>query len=173
VPHTEPIPEPIQPNSLAELVMIADNAMDEVTMSYDPNNILKRIVSKELPCHLVFEDEHTIAIMDIMPESKGHCLIVPKVANTDLTTSDEDTAVRAIKLVRKIASAAIDAFGADGVVVKQFNRAPAGQTIFHLHFHVVPVYQHQPLKAHERHRANDADLAAEAVLLKTALSKFL
>jgi len=139
-------------------------------MRYDPNNILKRIVLKELPCHLVYEDTHTVAFMDIMPESPGHFLVVPKDADTDLTTSSEEAAISAIKLVRKIAKAALTAFDADGIVVKQFNRAPAGQTIFHLHFHVVPIYNNQPLNAHERHRADDELLATHAATLKLALS---
>ena len=138
-------------------------------MTYDPNNILKRIVLKQLPCHLVHEDDHTMAFMDIMPESPGHCLIVPKEADTDLTTSSEESAVHAIRLVRKIAKAVIPAFHADGVIVKQFNRAPAGQTIFHLHFHVIPVYEKAALKAHHRERADDGELAKYALQLKTFL----
>ena len=93
----------------------------------------------------------------------------PGIADTDLTTSSEESAVHAIRLVRKIAKVVIPAFRADGVIVKQFNRAPAGQTIFHLHFHVIPVYEKAALKAHHRERADDGELAKQALLLRQSL----
>jgi histidine triad (HIT) family protein len=140
-------------------------------MNYDDNNILKRIVRKELPCHLVYENAEVMAFMDIMPQSPGHTLVVPKHADTDITTSAEAAAVAAIKLVRLIAQAALTAFAADGIVVSQFNGKPAGQTIFHLHFHVIPVYDNSPLRAHARTQADSQALAEQAARLATALAR--
>lgn len=141
--------------------------------SYDDDNILKRIIRKELPCHLVYENDQVTIFMDIMPQSKGHTLVVPKIADTDLITSSEATAVECIKWVRKVAQAALPAFGAAGVVINQFNRSSAGQTIFHLHFHVIPVYDNEVIRSHAREKQDAEVLAAHAKLLQASLLALL
>jgi histidine triad (HIT) family protein len=131
-------------------------------MSYDPNNIFGKILRGEIPCHRIYEDDHTLAFMDVMPQSPGHLLVVPKEPSRNLLDADPVVLSRVIPVVQKLAKAAKDAFEADGVTIMQFNEAPAGQTVYHLHFHVVPRYEGQPLKPHSGQMEDNETLAAQA-----------
>lgn len=139
-------------------------------MSYDPANIFARILRGEIPCHKVYEDEATLAFMDVMPQSDGHCLIVPKTPARNLLDADSAQLAAVIATTQKIARAAKAAFGADGILVQQFNEAPAGQTVFHLHFHVIPRYDGIALRAHGGPMADHGLLAGHAEKLKAALA---
>ncbi len=129
-------------------------------MTYDPANIFAKILKGELPCHKVYEDETALVMMDIFPQSKGHTLIVPKAASRNLLDADPSALSAVMPLVQRVTRAVKAATNADGVRLAQFNEAPAGQTVFHLHFHVIPVYEGVPLGAHGGGKADDADLAA-------------
>ena len=107
--------------------------------------------------------------MDIFPQSRGHTLIVPKAASRNILDADPATLAAVIPLVQRVARAAKAVTGADGVRVAQFNEAPAGQTVFHLHFHVIPVYDGVPLGAHAGGKADDAELIALAKDIAAAL----
>jgi histidine triad (HIT) family protein len=131
-------------------------------MSYDPNNIFGKILRGEIPCHRIYEDDHTLAFMDVMPQSPGHLLVVPKEPSRNLLDADPLVLSRIIPVVQKLAKAAKDAFEADGITIMQFNEAPAGQTVYHLHFHVVPRYEGQPLKPHSGKMEDNETLAAQA-----------
>lgn len=131
-------------------------------MTYDPSNIFGKILRGEIPAHKVYEDETALVMMDIFPQSRGHTLVIPKAASRNLLDADPVTLATVIPLVQRVANAAKAATGADGIRVAQFNETPAGQTVFHLHFHVIPVYEGVPLGAHGGGKADDAELAALA-----------
>jgi len=106
--------------------------------AYDPNNIFAKILRGEFPCFKVYEDDHVLAFLDIMPRAPGHTLVIPKVpARNILDISAEDFA-QVARGAHKIAAAAMKAFEADGITVQQFNEAAGGQVVFHLHMHVMP-----------------------------------
>ena len=106
--------------------------------TYDTNNIFAKILRGEIPAHKVYEDANVLAFMDVMPQAQGHVLVVPKAASRNILDADPATLGALIATVQKVAVAAQDAFEADGVTIMQFNEAPAGQSVFHLHFHVIP-----------------------------------
>ncbi len=106
--------------------------------AYDSNNIFAKILRGEFPCHKVYEDDHVLAFLDIMPRSPGHTLVIPKApARNILDITPKDYAHVACG-AHKIAAAAMIAFKADGITVQQFNEAAGGQVVFHLHMHVMP-----------------------------------
>ena len=139
-------------------------------MSYDPNNIFAKILRGEIPSHKVYEDADALVFMDVMPQSPGHALILPKAPSRNLLDADSAVLAKIIPLVQKVAVAAKSAFNADGVSIAQFNESAGGQTVFHLHFHVIPRYEGQPLKTHARNMEDNAVLAANAEKLKAALA---
>ena len=138
-------------------------------MSYDDNNIFAKILRGEIPSHRVYEDDATIAFMDVMPQAEGHLLVVPKTPSRNLLDADPATLPALIATVQKLAVAAQEAFEADGVTVMQFNEAPAGQSVFHLHFHVIPRRAGVPLKPHSGTMEDGAVLAANAEKVRQAL----
>ena len=138
-------------------------------MTYDPANIFAKILRGELPCHKVHEDDTALVMMDIFPQSRGHTLIVPKAASRNLLDADPAALSAVMPLVQRVTRAVKAATNADGIRLAQFNEAPAGQTVFHLHFHVIPVYEGVPLGAHGGGKADDADLAALAKAIAAAL----
>jgi histidine triad (HIT) family protein len=140
-------------------------------MSYDPNNIFAKILRGEIPCHKVHEDADALVFMDVMPQSPGHALVVPKVASRNLLDADPAVIAKIMPLVQKVAVAAKTAFNADGVSIAQFNEEAGGQTVFHLHFHVMPRFEGQPLKMHGRNMEDATVLAANAEKLKAALAQ--
>jgi len=136
---------------------------------YDPNNIFGKILRGEIPAHKVFEDDVVLAMMDIFPQSKGHLLVIPKAPSRNLLDADPAALAAAIPYVQRFAMAAKTALGADGIRVAQFNEAPAGQTVFHLHFHVIPIYVNAELAPHAGGKADDGELAAQAKAIAAAL----
>lgn len=139
-------------------------------MSYDPSNIFAKILKGELPCHKVYEDENALVMMDIFPQSKGHTLIIPKSPSRNLLDADPSVLSAVIPLVQRVANAVKSVTKADGIRLAQFNEAPAGQTVFHLHFHIIPAYEGQALGAHASGRGDDAELAALATAISAELS---
>ena len=138
-------------------------------MAYDPDNLFMRIIRGELPCVKVYENEQVLAFMDIMPQSEGHTLVVPKVAGESLLDTPLASVEAAVAVVQRLAQAAPRAFGCPGVMVAQFNGAAAGQTVYHLHFHVIPRWLDRPFGGHARDRADPAGLEAAARKLRAAL----
>ena len=114
--------------------------------AYDPNNIFAKILRGELPCYKVYEDDRTIAFLDIMPRTPGHTLVVPKSAARNLFDIDPEELAYAATIAQKIAKASKKAFGADGVTIQQFNESAGGQVVFHLHIHVIPRKSGTPMK---------------------------
>ena len=136
---------------------------------YESDNIFAKILRGEIPCHAVYEDEHTLAFMDVMPQSEGHTLVIPKVPSRNLLDADPTTFMWLMPTVQKIARAAKRAFHAHGIQVVQFNETPAGQTVFHLHFHVIPIYEGVELKRHARAMEDGGHLAQNAEKIREAL----
>jgi histidine triad (HIT) family protein len=123
---------------------------------YDGNNIFAKILRGEAPCVKIYEDDDVLAFMDIFPQSQGHCLVIPKATTArNLVEFPADRLGKLFGAVQKLTSAVIKALSCDGVIVTQFNGAPAGQTVFHLHVHVIPRYANLPLQPH--HGGKPAD----------------
>ncbi|MGI9378373.1 MAG: HIT family protein [Methyloligellaceae bacterium] len=110
-------------------------------MTYDNDNIFAKILRDELPCHKVYEDENTLAFLDIMPRADGHTLVIPKQPSRNILDLDPQEFVPLLTTTQKIARAAMKAFAADGLVLQQFNEAAGGQEVFHLHFHILPRFE--------------------------------
>jgi histidine triad (HIT) family protein len=134
--------------------------------TYEPDNIFARIIRGEIPSHKVYEDADVLVMMDIFPQSRGHTLVIPKAASRNLLDADPAVLAKGIAAVQRVAKAVRAALEPDGIRIAQFNEAPAGQSVFHLHFHVMPIYENTPLRSHgSGGRADDAELAelAEAI----------
>jgi histidine triad (HIT) family protein len=100
--------------------------------------LFEKIVTKEIPATIVYEDEYTMAFLDIAPVSLGHTLVIPKKHVTNIFDVDQETLNHVLSAVRKIAPAVRDSVGAHGVQINSNHAAEAGQVIFHLHFHIIP-----------------------------------
>jgi histidine triad (HIT) family protein len=140
-------------------------------MSYDSNNVFARILRGEIPAHKVFEDEHTLAFMDVMPQVDGHALVIPKVAAENIHDVPPDALAATILTTQRIARAVKAAFDAPGILIAQLNGAAAGQSVFHLHFHVLPRHEGFDLRFHARAMADHAVLAEHAARVRAALGE--
>ncbi|PRD42313.1 HIT family protein [Phyllobacterium phragmitis] len=133
-----------------------------MTETYDDSNIFAKILRGEIPSARVYEDAHVVAFMDVMPQGTGHTLVVPKAPSRNLLDAAPETLGASIAAVQKIAIAAKKAFAADGVTVMQFNEPAAGQSVFHLHFHVIPRFEGVALKPHSGKMEDPEVLAQNA-----------
>ncbi len=138
-------------------------------MTYDPNNIFAKILRGEIPAHKIYEDEHTLAFMDVMPQVEGHCLVVPKAASRGLLDANPVVLAHIMATVQKVAAAVVKATGADGFQIRQYNEAAGGQTVFHLHFHILPMKEGGGIKSHSGKMADNAVLAELATAIRTAI----
>jgi histidine triad (HIT) family protein len=137
-------------------------------MPYEDNNVFAKILRGDIPSHKVYEDADTLVFMDAMPQAPGHTLIVPKAASRNILDADPAVLAKAIPVVQRTAKAVKDAFNADGVTVIQFNEPASGQTVFHLHFHVIPRHDGVPLLPHGREMEKPDVLAAHAERIRKA-----
>jgi histidine triad (HIT) family protein len=137
--------------------------------SYDPNNVFAKILRGEFPAYKVYEDDKVLAFLDIMPQAPGHVLVVPKAQARNFLDVDPDVLTDLIKVTQKIARTAKSVFAADGVNISQFNEPAAGQTVFHLHFHVIPRKEGVALKPPASLKEDPAVLAEQATRLAAAL----
>jgi histidine triad (HIT) family protein len=138
---------------------------------YDSNNVFAKILRGEIPSAKVYEDERTLAFMDVMPQSEGHTLVIPKTNARNFFDIDAEALADLIKKTQRVAKAVRQAFNPDGMRIIQFNEPAAGQTVFHIHFHIVPCYAGQDLKHHSRDFADAGLLAAHAERIKQALAQ--
>ncbi len=138
--------------------------------AYDPNNIFAKMLKGEIPCHKIYEDDDTLAFLDIMPRTEGHALVITKEPAADLFAVSAEGLAKLMAVVQKLAPRIKDAVGADGVLVQQFNGAAAGQTVFHLHVHIVPIKEGVPVKPHAGDMADQAELAATAEKIRKVVS---
>jgi histidine triad (HIT) family protein len=144
--------------------------MEPIMPAYDPNNIFAKILRGEIPSIRVYEDQDTVAIMDIMPQADGHVLVIPRAPSRNLLDADPAVFKPLFETVQVVARAVQQAFGTEGVLVKQFNEAAAGQTVFHLHVHVVPRKAGENLRPHGGKMADQALLEKQADMIKRALN---
>ena len=138
-------------------------------MSYDPNNVFAKILRGELPCHKVYEDEATLAFMDIMPRADGHVLVIPKNGARNILDISVQDLQATIATVQKVARAVKQAMQADGLTIQQFNEQAGGQIVFHLHFHVLPRWEGVRLRPHTGEMAPAETLATYASRIREAL----
>lgn len=137
---------------------------------YDPQNIFAKILRGEIPCHKVYEDAQAIAFMDIMPRCDGHVLVIPKTPSRNLLDATPETLAALMPAVQKLARACKTAMAAEGVSIEQYNEPASGQTVFHLHFHILPRWEGVKLKPHGAEMAKPEVLAALAEKIKAALT---
>ena len=138
--------------------------------TYDPDNIFAKIIRGEMPAVKVFEDDQVLAFMDVFPQSRGHVLVISKTSQArNLLEAETKTLGRLIGAVQKVSQAVTTALRPDGLVITQFNGTPAGQTVFHLHFHIIPRYEGQALGRHGEGMADVEDLKTLAETIAAAL----
>jgi len=138
-------------------------------MAYDPTNIFARILRGEIPCHRVFEDDHSLAFMDIMPQSDGHTLVIPKAEGEGILDLPPAALAATIVATQKVARAVKKAFDPPGIMIAQLNGPVAGQSVFHLHFHIVPRYDGPELRIHAGAMAKPEVLAEHAARIRAQL----
>jgi histidine triad (HIT) family protein len=136
--------------------------------TYDPQNIFALIIRGEAPCYKLYEDDDVLAFLDVFPQSFGHSLVIPKrSAARNILEVDTEALAKVMAVVQKITRVIVEELEPAGVQVAQFNGAPAGQTVFHLHMHIVPRYTGQGLGVHATQKADPAELEQlQARLLK-------
>lgn len=137
--------------------------------SYDPSNIFAKILRGEVPAYKVFEDERTFAFLDIMPQASGHTLVIPKSPARNIFDIAPGELAYLIEVTQKIAKTALSVFAADGINIFQFNEAAAGQSVFHLHVHVIPRKHGVPLKPPATVKEDAKVLSEQAIRLAAAL----
>jgi len=137
--------------------------------TYDASNIFAKILRGELPCYKVYEDDKTLAFLDIMPRAPGHVLVLPKAPVRNILDIAPDDLAHVIKVAQKIAKVSVEVFGADGVTVQQFNESAGGQVVFHLHVHVIPRKSGVAMKPPASEKAAPDVLADQTKQLVAAL----
>ncbi len=138
-------------------------------MAYDDNNIFARILRGEAPCIKICETSTTLAIMDAMPQADGHVLILPKEAAETLFELSLEAGAECMAQVQRVAAAVKKALAPEGMLIAQFNGAAAGQTVPHVHFHIIPRRAGEELKAHARTFAEPSTLEALAARIRAEL----
>ena len=126
---------------------------------YDPQNIFAQIIRGEAPCYKLYEDDEVLAFLDLFPQSLGHTLVIPKrTAARNILEIDADSLGKVMQVTQRLTRVLVDELQPDGVQVAQFNGAPAGQTVFHIHMHIVPRFAGQGLGIHAANKADPAEL---------------
>ncbi len=138
-------------------------------MTYDDSNVFAKILRSELPAQKVYEDEQTLAFMDIMPREKGHTLVIPKTPARNVLDATPEQLAACMATVQRIARAVMKAFDANGASIMQYNEPAGGQVVFHLHFHVIPRWDGVPLGPHTGQMEKPEVLAANAEKIRQAL----
>ena len=128
---------------------------------YDDNNIFAKMLKGEIPYHKVYEDDKTLAFMDIMPQAKGHVLVIPKQKAVDLADLEPEYAAAVLMTSKKVMQAQRQVFEREGIIQMQLNGSQAGQTVFHYHVHLIPSNIHE-LGKHAVEMADQKELAEQA-----------
>jgi histidine triad (HIT) family protein len=138
-------------------------------MTYDSSNIFAKILRGEIPCVKIYEDDKTLAFMDIMPEAVGHTLVIPKESAEDILDLSSEGLSAMMATTQKITKAVKKALAPEGILLKQYNGAAAGQTIFHVHFHIVPRHEDDHLAPHAKAMVQASVLEPIAAKIRSAL----
>ncbi|MDE1919230.1 MAG: HIT family protein [Patescibacteria group bacterium] len=133
------------------------------------DTIFTKIIRREIPAHIVYEDEGTIAFLDAKPATPGHTLVVPKKQVRNIFDVDDETLAAVMRTVRKIAPAVRDAVGAHGAHINSNHEAAAGQIVFHLHFHIIPRHDRSEFSFWPQSDYPPGDAAAIALKIRQAL----
>ena len=141
----------------------------QLTDAYDPQNIFAKILRDEMPSIRVFEDETTVAFMDIMPQAPGHVLVIPRVADTNVLTLSADDARAVITTTHLLAPAVQKAMEAPGLMLAQLNGSAAGQTVPHFHMHIIPRHKGLEMLGHGTEMADMDELADIATRIRAAI----
>ena len=137
--------------------------------AYDDNNIFAKMLDGDIPCHKVYEDDKTLAFMDIMPQAEGHVLVIPKQKAVDLADLEPEYAAAVLMTAKKVMQAQRQVFEREGIIQMQLNGAQAGQTVFHYHVHLIPSSIHE-LGRHAVTQADQGELADIAKRLTAAIA---
>nr|WP_269151369.1 HIT family protein [Stutzerimonas balearica] len=130
-----------------------------MTTTYDAQNIFAQIIRGEAPCYKLYEDDDVLAFLDLFPQSFGHTLVIPKrSAACNILDVDSEALCQVMRVVQQLTRAIVAELAPDGVQIAQFNGAPAGQTVFHIHMHIVPRYAGQGMAVHAAQKAEPAEL---------------
>src|SRR5437660_12564567 len=138
-------------------------------MTYDPSNIFAQILRGEIASVKIYEDAKTLAFMDVMPEAEGHVLVIPKEGAENILDLSPDGMTAMMAATHKVAKAVDKALSPDGILLKQYNRAAAGQSVFHVHFHIVPRWEGAPMAPHGKVMVEAAALEPIAAKIRSAL----
>ena len=139
-------------------------------MSYDNDNIFAKILRGEAPAFKVYETDQSLAFMDVMPQVPGHTLVIPKDGAEGLHDVDPAVLGATIQVVQTVADAVKEAFAAPGIMIAQLNGPAAGQTVFHMHFHIMPRFEGLEFKLHAREMEDFEVLASHAEQIKACLA---
>ncbi|MCP3462437.1 MULTISPECIES: HIT domain-containing protein [unclassified Bradyrhizobium] len=137
--------------------------------TYDDQNVFAKILRGEIPCLRIYENDRVLAFLDIMPRSPGHTLVVPKAPARGILDIAEDDLAEVARAAKRIAIAAMKAFGADGIIIQQFSEPASGQVVMHLHMHVMPVTAGVELLPPQTRQEDPAVLADHARRMIAAL----
>ena len=138
--------------------------------TYDEANVFAKIIRGEMPSVKVHEDDDVLAFMDVFPQARGHVLVIPKRSRArNLLEVEPDVLATLMAAVQKVAKAVRAALNPDGIVVTQFNGAPAGQTVYHLHFHIIPRVDGVSMGRHGEGMADVEELKALAAQISNKL----
>ncbi|MDX2372901.1 HIT domain-containing protein [Psychrobacter sp. PP-21] len=137
--------------------------------AYDDNNIFAKMLDGDIPYHKVYEDDKTLAFMDIMPQAKGHVLVIPKQKTADLANLEPEYAAAVLMTSKKVMQAQRKVFEREGIIQMQLNGAQSGQTVFHYHIHLIPSSIHE-LGRHAVAQADQSELANIAKQLAAAIN---
>ena len=140
-------------------------------MAYDPQNVFAKILRGELPCLKLHEDAQTLSFMDIMPQSDGHVLVIPKESAETLLDLSEASLLACMRIVHRMSACVKKAMNADGMMLAQLSGTAAGQTVPHVHFHVVPRYAGEPIRMHAAVQEDPEKLEKFATKIRAALAE--
>ena len=139
--------------------------------TYDAGNIFAKILRGEMPSVRVFEDDHVLAFMDVFPQAKGHTLVIPKHSTARNFLEEAPENIGPLLLgVQRVAKAVRAALNPDGIMISQFNGAVSGQTVYHLHFHIIPRWEGTPLGRHGEGMADVEELKVLAAQIAAKIS---
>jgi histidine triad (HIT) family protein len=149
--------------------MSSDSEDGFTPMPYDHSNIFAKILSGDIPCVKIYEDDKTIAFLDVMPQAPGHTLVLPKETAENIFDLSQEGAAALITTVQKVAKAVKIATAAPGLMLVQLNGKAAGQSVFHIHMHIIPRQHGIDLEFHERNMVPAAELEPIAAKIRAAL----
>ena len=138
-------------------------------MAYDKNNVFAKILRGDIPSTKIYEDDKTLAFMDVMPQADGHALVIPKEPAENIFDLSPQGAAALMATTQKVAKAVKKGLGVPGIMIAQLNGAPAGQSVFHVHFHIIPRSGGADFKLHARAMESPDKLKVFAEKIRAAL----